>query len=206
MLKQSPVYAKKSADSYHHGDLQSALLAAGLEILERHGNISEIALRQVARAVGVSPAAVYRHYSSKEALLSALAVEGFRRLTDAQSEPVAGRIVTPVRLSHMGRAYVRFAISNPSLFRLMFSPLVSGSRDAALMFAAQQLVDNLESAIGTVAGPRLATAGRRKAALRSWSMVHGLSMLLIDQQLKIAHSEVDRMIEAVVDPSVMLGF
>jgi AcrR family transcriptional regulator len=200
MLNQSSSYERKRPDSYHHGNLQQSLLHAGLKLLERRGGPSELALREVAREVGVSPAAVYRHYPSKEALLTALAVEGFKRLSAAQMAPVADRIVTPARFAEMGRAYVRFAVGNPALFRLMFSEHVDASRDAALLFASQQLTDNLESAVSTIAGPRFSPAMRRRAALRAWSLVHGLSMLLIEKQMRIANNEVDRMIEAVVDP------
>jgi AcrR family transcriptional regulator len=204
MLKQSPVFERKAANSYHHGNLQEALLSAGLELLERRG-CAELALREVAREVGVSPAAVYRHYTSKEALLTAMAIEGFKRLNAAQVEPVSNAVVTPVRFAEMGRAYVRFAVRNPALFRLMFSDQIDSSRDAALMFAIEPLTGNIEDAVARLAGPRFSSAMRRKAALRAWSLVHGLSMLLIDGQLRIAHSEVDRMIEAVVDPNHALA-
>jgi AcrR family transcriptional regulator len=205
VLQQSPLYERKSANSYHHGNLSNALLRAGLDMLEKRGACADLGLREVAREVGVSPAAVYRHYASKEALLTALAIDGFRRLTEAQMAPVAGKIVTPVRFADMGRAYVRFAVKNPALFRLMFSDQIDSSRDAALMFATEQLTSNIEDAVARLAGPRFSSAMRRKAALRAWSLVHGLSLLLIDGQMRIAHSEIDRMIEAVVDPSHALS-
>lgn len=205
MLQQTPLYQRKPAHIYHHGNLQVALMRAGLELLERKGVCADLALREVAREVGVSPAAVYRHYPSKEALLTALAVDGFRRLNEAQVEPVASKIVTPVRFADMGRAYVRFAVKNPALFRLMFSDQIDSSRDASLMFAVEQLTGNIEDAVARLAGPRFSSAMRRRAALRAWSLVHGLSMLLIDGQMRIAHSEIDRMIEAVVDPSHALS-
>lgn len=205
MLQQTPLFQRKPAHIYHHGNLQVALLRAGLALLERKGCCADLALREVAREVGVSAAAVYRHYPSKEALLSALAVDGFRRLAEAQVQPVAGKIVTPVRFADMGRAYVRFAVGNPSLFRLMFSDQVDASRDASLMFAVEQLTGNIEDAVARLAGPRFSSAMRRRAALRAWSLVHGLSLLLIDGQMRIAHSEIDRMIEAVVDPGHALS-
>jgi hypothetical protein len=134
-----------------------------------------------------------------------MAIEGFKRLTAVQIEPVSNAVVTPVRFAEMGRAYVRFAVRNPALFRLMFSDQIDSSRDAALMFAIEPLTGNIEDAVARLAGPRFSSAMRRKAALRAWSLVHGLSMLLIDGQLRIAHSEVDRMIEAVVDPNHALA-
>lgn len=205
MLQHTPLYLRKPAHVYHHRNLQEALLRAGLDLLERSGACADLALREIAREVGVSPAAVYRHYPSKEALLTALAIDGFRRLTEAQTQPVANKIVTPVRFAEMGRGYVRFAVKNPALFRLMFSDQIDSSRDAALMFAVEQLTGNIEDAVARLAGPRFSSAMRRRAALRAWSLVHGLSMLLIDGQMRIAHSEIDRMIEAVVEPNHALS-
>jgi AcrR family transcriptional regulator len=69
--------------SYHHGDLRQALIEAGLTLLDVRA-ADALSLREVARAVGVSATAVYRHFPDKGALLDALAAEGLRKLADAQ--------------------------------------------------------------------------------------------------------------------------
>src|SRR3989344_594769 len=71
--------------AYHHGDLRNALIDAGLTALEAQ-DASELSLRALARELGVSANAVYRHFADKEALLSALAAEGFRRFAREQRE------------------------------------------------------------------------------------------------------------------------
>ncbi|MBN8846006.1 MAG: TetR/AcrR family transcriptional regulator [Sphingomonadales bacterium] len=107
----------KSAGSYHHGDLRAAVIAAGLKRLEE-GDGAELGLRALARDVGVSATALYRHFPDKEALLDALADEGLRRLGALQAQAWlkagggrAGFLAT-------GVAYVRFAHEEPAVFRL----------------------------------------------------------------------------------------
>src|SRR5205085_11935081 len=91
---------------YHHGDLRSALLHAALDILAEHG-VPGLTLREVARRAGVSPMAPYRHFDSKDALLAAVAEEGFRRLGQRLSDtPHADPMADLVA---QGMAYVRFA-------------------------------------------------------------------------------------------------
>jgi AcrR family transcriptional regulator len=96
------------------------LLAAAMSMLESHG-AAGLGLRELARVVGVSPAAPYRHFDSKIALLETLAITGYQRFSavmhkaEAESAPAQ-------RITAMGHAYVRFALDNPNLFRLMFSP------------------------------------------------------------------------------------
>src|SRR5712675_1452378 len=104
--------------TYHHGDLRAALVRAAIELLEERGE-TELSLRAVARRAGVSPAAPYRHYADREALVSAVAAVGYRelakRLADAHPAPS-----TPEQLASVGVAYVQFALEQPALFRMMF--------------------------------------------------------------------------------------
>src|SRR3954469_7363368 len=113
--------AKRRAEPYHHGDLRAALVKAGAELVARRGDAA-LSLRAVARKVGVSHAAPYHHFDGKESLLDAIAASGFEKL-DAALEgalrPLEGR--PPLERFHaLGPAYARFAVAEPSLFRLMF--------------------------------------------------------------------------------------
>ena len=140
---------------------------------------AELSLRAVARLAGVSPNAPYRHFSSKDALLAAVAEEGFRRLASATAA-VSGP--PRARLARMGVAYVRFATENPRLYGLMFGPVPRDwARFEGLVAAADASFAVLVDAVAKVAG-----AGRKSAsreAILAWSAVHGYAMLAIDGHL-----------------------
>ncbi|MCX4994330.1 TetR/AcrR family transcriptional regulator [Streptomyces longwoodensis] len=114
---------------YHHGDLRAELLSRAEETLRERG-AGALSLRELARDIGVSPAAPSRHFRTKQALLDALALTGFERLADviAASQRDAGASF-PERLDAAARAYVDFAMTNAALLDLMFS--VKHSADAA---------------------------------------------------------------------------
>jgi len=100
-----------SHPSYHHGELRPALLRAAARILEKEGR-DAISLRDLARRAGVSHSAPYRHFADRQALLAALAEEGFALLAAAlQGKP----------WREQAMAYLRFALANPERFRLMFT-------------------------------------------------------------------------------------
>lgn len=165
---------------YHHGNLRQALLEAALIILERNGEAG-VGLRDLARAVGVSPAAPYRHFDSRAALLEALAVTGFQRFS-ARMEEVAATEPDNA-MAAMGKTYVLFALDNPNLFRLMFSPQLKKDGRPGLRMAADAAFDTLRHVVGGDAA-----TGRIKA-LAAWAKVHGLAVLLLDGQIAIRAGE-----------------
>ena len=173
---------------YHHGDLQTALIDAGLELL-RTRDAADLALREVARAVGVSATAVYRHFPDKGALLAALATEGLARLAADQrraSETAGGGVAG---FGATGAAYVRFARDNPALFRLIFSggKPATGEPDDAYTF----LRENAAAAAGQGADATV-------VAIQAWSLAHGLAMLMLDGQVSVDDPMIDRIIDAAL--------
>jgi AcrR family transcriptional regulator len=102
-----------------HGDLRNACVIRGLALLEAKG-LAAVSLREIARKVGVSPRAPYRHFADKSALLAAMAEEGFARF-GAQLAGSRGRASSPRRrLERLGAAYIDFAVEHPHLVALMF--------------------------------------------------------------------------------------
>src|SRR2546430_6260512 len=102
----------KVAKRYHHGDLRRTLIDAALRIVEQVGP-GALSLRELARHAGVSHAAPYRHFASREALLAALAAEGFRGL-GAEMAALASDGGDPLaRFAALGLAYVRYAVAHP---------------------------------------------------------------------------------------------
>ena len=105
--------------TYHHGNLGPALIAAARQLLDTDGP-GAVSLREAARRVGVSATATYRHFTDKDHLLAAVAAEGYREFADKlRAVDVDGD-----GFSHMGVAYIEFALDHPGLFRLMFGPLL----------------------------------------------------------------------------------
>lgn len=149
--------------TYHHGDLPAALLRAAGRTLEKRG-IAALSLRETARRAGVSHNAPYRHFPDREALLAALAAEGFAIL----GERLRGK---PGR--EMSEAYVRFALEQPQRFRLMFGGVLPLAKYPELGTAAQGAYQALGEAFKELPRPELAAAA-------AWSLVHGLSHLLLD--------------------------
>lgn len=161
--------------SYHHGGLREAALAEGLKLL-RVGGAEGVSLREIARNAGVSATALYRHFPDKTALLKALAGAGFAQLGTEQAMASEQGGFTAV-----GQAYVRFALANPALFRLMFAtlpaeahPEIEGPEGSAAALLHDGIVHLM---------PGASKEARFAAMLRAWSLVHGLSMLILDGQV-----------------------
>ena len=188
---------------YHHGNLRAALIEAGLKALEVNDR-RELSLRELARRVGVSANASYRHFANKEALLSALAAEGFRRLQAAYTKASAQQSRPDAGFRAAGRVYVQFAIDNPALFRLMFEHFTFIQKDPELLEASmacfQWMLNFLAGMIGlTPNDPRVLLN-----ALVGWSTVHGLSHLVLSGQLESIGGITDQLIDAVVNTDVPL--
>ncbi|AUG81434.1 TetR family transcriptional regulator [Kitasatospora sp. MMS16-BH015] len=168
--------------SYHHGDLRAACLRAARELLEEDGSAG-LSLRAVARRAGVSATAPYRHYADREALVSAVAAEGYVEL-GAQLAAVHSAPATPEELAEVAVAYVRFALDRPALFRVMFAePCDPGNEERAAATAAMR-----EYVRGIV--HRVFPAAEVEAlATGVWAVVHGLAFLHLDGKLDAATPE-----------------
>ena len=158
-------------NGYHHGALKEAALAAGAEMLEG-GGVEAVNVREAARRIGVSSAAIFRHFANREALLEALAARGFELLAD---ELRNARSSADHPVEAMGVAYVGFALSHPGRFRLMFgSGLLNRERHPDLCDAAAAAFELLKSATGT------AERHDGDEAVMRWARVHGLAHLALD--------------------------
>ena len=176
------------ARGYHHGDLRDALIEAGMGLLEQR-NSERLSLREVARAVGVSATAVYRHFPDKDALMGAIAARGFMLLGAMQIQAASDQDALEA-FKAVGVAYVRFALQNPAVFRLMFS--CAPPRD---LFGLQKEEQNaplrlLRDNVASLAPPGLSDAARKIASISAWSLVHGLAVLLLDRMVEADESEI----------------
>lgn len=169
------------------GDLRERLLDESMTILETQGPDS-LTLRAVAGAAGVSHMAPYRHFADKEALLAAIAERGFRALSEAMRDAATAERDSPEQLRAFGLAYLAFARRRPALYRLMFGPTLAGKPQfATLMQAGGEAFAHFADAVSAILRERGAVSDTEPQALAiaTWSLVHGLAMLLIDRRLAL---------------------
>ncbi len=168
------------------GDLGDDLVVAATALIAERGP-SGFSLREVARRAHVSEAAPYWHFADKEALLAAVAEQGFVGLAAAMTG-VQERVKAPrQRLRELGIAYVRFALKHPSHLRIMFGPEI-GDKTAhpTLHAAAERAFGLLVHAVADAQQAGQVRSGSpEELAVSAWALVHGLSALLIDGQLRM---------------------
>jgi len=175
---------------YHHGDLRAALVAEGLRILTTR-DAESLSLREVARGVGVSATSVYRHFPDKAALLTALAMDGLAQLGVAQRAAGESAGGGTAGFAATGRAYVRFALANPALFRLIFASdaLAPHRQDGVIPSTANSLL------MANAAAQAAKDGGEASIhAVQAWALVHGLAMLMLDGQIPADEAIIDRAI------------
>ncbi|WP_286222212.1 TetR/AcrR family transcriptional regulator [Marinobacter apostichopi] len=174
--------------SYHHGDLRQEASLLALETLREQGDTA-ISLRALAKQLGVSAPALYRHFSDRESLLAELAVSGFEELRErllAVDQQVPRRALIDI-----GLVYVAFAQDEPKLYRLMFGGRVLPKEahphlDNAGHGAFHVLQDTIDRAQQAGYLKPMPLALMTAAA---WSLVHGLAQLTIDGHLPAANAE-----------------
>ncbi|AXG14654.1 TetR/AcrR family transcriptional regulator [Intrasporangium calvum] len=191
--------------TYHHGDLRRALLEEGLE-LAREGGPDAVVLREATRRAGVSANAAYRHFADRDALLADVVSRAQAEAADVIARAIAevdefaevdgfgeGGAGDPAsraraRFRAVGVGYLRFALTEPGLFRTAFAVPTDLSRSASPDAAGaggrtpfQLLSDQLDEMLVTGVLP---AAERPGAELLAWSAVHGLAMLALEGPLR----------------------
>ncbi len=151
----------------------------------------DLSLRVLARTVGVTPTAVYRHFPNKDALLAALAQEGLAMLGHAQREAYDAAGGGMDGFVETGRAYVRFALAHPALFRLVFAhgdpahlPTDKADPASRLLHDATAELTDFDS------------AAAERLALQAWALGHGIAMLMLDKRLPADDGLIQRLIDS----------
>lgn len=170
------VTVSTSIRPYHHGELRPALVEAGLALV---AGADEPSLRAVARTVGVSATAVYRHFPDKMALLTAVAQAGLDRLGAAQRAAFEAAGGGKAGFDATGVAYIRFALDNPALFRLIFAQPVGD----AMREAGADGNDAMTFLLANAAALAPPGVDAPLFALQAWSLAHGMAMLMLDGQV-----------------------
>jgi AcrR family transcriptional regulator len=194
-----PRLARKPVNTYHHGDLRDALVQAALAEAEQ-GGPEAISIKALAKQLGVSQPAPYRHFADREALLEAVTAEAFRQFNAVLRESV-GKSSKRSKLSRLAQAALDFGLRRNGIYRLMFASrtMACSPRDSELHNAAMEsfglLLDALEApAVGLL---------RERQALKIWAAMHGVVMLAEQGLLTghVAQTSRGELVEEIVQQS-----
>ena len=174
-----PEISSEQRDTYHHGDLRRALTEVALRLVKEKGP-KGFTLREVARRAGVSVAAPYRHFADKAQLLAAAATQGFVQLHEALNAAAAENTDLTRQVLDMGRAYVRWAVTHPDYYQVMFGAELDKSDKPELLAAGARAFGDLLDVIVRCQQANLLPAGDpREIAGPTWSLLHGIASLTI---------------------------
>jgi AcrR family transcriptional regulator len=170
--------------TYHHGDLRAVILTEAARLVAERG-ADRVSLRELARDAGVSHAAPAHHFTDRRGLFTALATQGFRLLAEALADARPDFADAAV-------AYVRFAFEHPGHYQVMFNKSLLDTSDAELAAAEAAAGAELSCGVATLRD-RNARADPAGAQLAAWSLVHGFSMLWLNDAVNPQVREADPM-------------
>jgi AcrR family transcriptional regulator len=164
---------------YHHGNLREALIQSALSLIGEKGPAG-FTIAEAARSAGVSPAAPYRHFRDREALMADVARLGFERFASQLESAWSGGAPSALEaLTNVGRAYLAFARDEPAFYAAMFETGLPKSTSAGLQQSADRAFGVLYAATKKLI-EKLPDASRPPAqmvALHIWSLSHGVASL-----------------------------
>lgn len=167
--------------TYHHGNLKQALLDEAIAEIRANG-VENLSLRALARCVGVSQTAPYRHFADKDTLLAELATQAFNDLAAAARAELQPQRNALENVIAAGIAYVRFGLNNPEKYRLMFGTSIT-QRDSypELTTAGNGAFEILSALIAQGQQAGIFVAGNAELMANAcWSNLHGFVLLSID--------------------------
>lgn len=188
--------ARKPQNTYHHGDLRDALIKAALREAEQ-GGAEAISIKALARELGVSQPAPYRHFADREALLSAVTAEAFRQFTTMMREAMA-KPSKRSKLSLLAQAFLDFGLRRNGIYRLMFaSRTVSCAAKGTELYEATR--ETFALVLEALEAPAVGLL-RERHALKIWAALHGVVMLAEQGMMtgEAAHATREELVEDFV--------
>lgn len=178
--------SKSAKPQYHHGDLRAEILKLAIVSVKEHG-VQNLSIRDLAREIGVSHTAPYRHFVDKRALLVAIAEDGYKILLSSMKIAADSSEELATRIEEVACAYVNFTLAYPVHAQLMFGdaledrsdyPSLEESADRVFLTARDILRAGQQNNFVVQGSPELITA-------TMWSWVQGLAHLLSTRLLKM---------------------
>lgn len=211
-----PPPSRDPVHRYHHGNLRVALIDEALRTIEE-GGVEHFSLREAAARVGVSSSAAYKHFADKAELLAEVARGGFAAMaqevetamTAARARGRGARQRAQAAFEAQGVAYVRFAVAQPTRYRVMFGPFGAASKrdvNGRSVISGRTPYELLLSSLDELNDVGLLHASRREEAPRLfWSLVHGLSDLMISGLLDCRDEESLKRTTVLMTRAVLAG-
>lgn len=215
MIPKHPFFGQAPFDQtrrgYHHGRLKDALIEAARALIAEHGPAG-FTLAELAKRVGVTGAAPYRHFADRNELIGELARRGFEIFGDSLAKAWDdGKPEPRTALNRMGRAYIAFACAEPGLYAAMFNevrrlpqPVANGVASRAFEGLGRAAAAVLASGNSTT---NVSAADVRKLAFEIWALAHGAAMLAVAGHLDPAKGDdaaviLERGAEALIDGAI----
>lgn len=184
---------EKKSGTYHHGNLKQQLVEATRALVEEHGP-DRFSVAQACRLAGVSTAAPYRHFETRQDMLDAVTEEGLMRMRTRLSQEAAKHPPGSVEaVAATGAAYVAFAQEEPGVFRLMFSmdSEECSPRQDEMRTIGMECFGVVLDQVAVRRGKDRHDPGVLETGMQLWTLVHGLSFLTIDGKFSVMELPVD---------------
>jgi AcrR family transcriptional regulator len=192
-----PRLARKPLNTYHHGDLRDALVQAALQEVEL-GGPEAVNISALAKKLGVSQPAPYRHFADREALLTAVTAEALRQFSATLRESIS-KPSKRSKLSRLAQATLAFGLRRHGIYRLMFaSRIMACAPTSSEVHSAGR--ETFELVLEALEAPPVGLL-RERHALKIWAALHGVVMLAEQGLLtgQIAHVTREELVEDIVE-------
>ncbi len=173
--------ALRAKTRYHHGDLREALIAAAFQIVSERG-ADRFSLADACRLAGVSTAAPYKHFRDRDEILAEVVTRAFDVMTEKSMQAVAAHGEgTLAGIAAMGEAYINFAVTQQSLFRLMFGQHPTLKKEECVLSEGRDCFSNVIRQVEIFCQKNNVSGDPTAIAVRLWTFVHGAASLTIDE-------------------------
>jgi len=174
------VAEQQNKQTYHHGNVKAALVQAAIHVLQEEP-VQNLSLRRLAKEVGITPTAVYNHFSDKDALIAAIKMEGFENFNVFLQQQCAEIDDPELIFLQLGIGYYRFSKEFPSQFDILFNYAIPPESNTQELIEtacqSQELLKNVIQAILVKRGKNYNDDVLIKGSLLAWTQIHGLVTL-----------------------------